>query len=131
MLGVPGGTAGWPRGGAHWLLVVACLAVAAPGEGQASDGAWMVGADAGLDLWYHGLALAGLQGSSGEVLYDPGYPAAIATRQIPNMKNGARNPTNSTMAGANRMKPTSMMFANGTTVAWYVVDLWMRGRHKM
>jgi hypothetical protein len=59
-------------------LAAAASAAPAPLHAQASPGAWMVGSDAGLDLWYHGLALAGMQGTAGELLYDPGYPAQVA-----------------------------------------------------
>jgi hypothetical protein len=51
------------------------------------------------------------------MLYEIANPAAIATRQMPSIANGAPKPARSTIAGAMMMKPTSMMFASGTTIA--------------
>jgi hypothetical protein len=38
-----------------------------------ADVAWTLGVSPALDLWYHGLALAGVDPMGGATLYDPGY----------------------------------------------------------
>ena len=55
---------------------LALLLAAAPLAAQ-SGARWLFRSSSTADLWYHGVALAGLTGFGAQPLYDPGYPAAV------------------------------------------------------
>ena len=70
----------FPRSGLRIRLPAAAVAVAfsllfhaEQIQAQPQAGQWVVGADAVVDLWYHGLAISGIQTGAGMPLYDVGY----------------------------------------------------------
>lgn len=60
------------------VLVAAPAALTAQGRRTDPDSGWVVRSNAGLDLWYHGMALAGLYDTTARLpLYNPRYVALM------------------------------------------------------
>jgi len=63
-------------------VAISTLILPAPVEAQESNGQWALGADAVVDLWFHGLAMSGVQTGAGLPLYDLRYRGRfVAARQ--------------------------------------------------
>ena len=62
-----------------WLWAGIVLgSMAAPADGQEREGDWVLRVDPQVDLWYHGMALVGYQGTARLPLYDLGYARHVA-----------------------------------------------------
>jgi len=70
-------------GAIAWIVVMSVTISAAPAvaqEPEAEQGSWRVLPLPHVDLWYHGLAVTGFDGSGPDPLYDPSYRARV--RQV-------------------------------------------------
>jgi hypothetical protein len=65
----------WCASWAGFLLLLGLGFSAA--AAQQSEVRWSVAADPSMDLWFHGMALIGVQGPGGAPLYDVGYGAEM------------------------------------------------------
>ena len=63
-----------------WITITLATITATPANAQesaAEPGSWRVLPLPHVDLWYHGLAVTGFDGSGPDPLYDPSYRARV------------------------------------------------------
>jgi hypothetical protein len=58
-------------------LTIGATAIGAQEAANGDEGSWRILPLPHVDLWYHGLAVAGFDGAGPDPLYDPSYPARV------------------------------------------------------